>query len=699
MTRASPAIARSLVVAAGLSILAVLFGGVLAPTRAQDTPAGTSADAKQWWSFQPVREPAVPKVRDPARARNEIDRFVLARLEANAMTPPPQADRRTLIRRATFDLTGLPPTPEEIDAFLNDPSPDAYPKLIDRLLASTAYGERWGRHWLDVVLYADTSGCNGDFPAPEAWRYRNYVIDSFNKDKPYDQFLREQIAGDLLPASSDAQRFEQIIATGYLPISRRFSSVAEEFHLTIEDTIDNVGKAMLGLTVSCSRCHDHKFDPIPAADYYALYGIFQSTKYAFPGTEIYRHPQDLVPLVPKERLEKELRPVLSKMEAMDAEMLRLYTRYAKLDTHDPEKGKLKKRFDQLQRERDEVVKKLPEFPKAFAASEGKPEDARIQLKGDPKELGPVVQRGFLQILGGQKLSPGTSGSGRLELAGWVTDKNNPLTARVFVNRVWLHHFGQGLVRTPDDFGTRSPPPTHPELLDWLAQRFVDGGWSVKSLHRLVMLSRAYQSACVENADYQRRDPQNALLWTFNRRRLSAEEVRDAMLFVSAALDPTPGGRHPFKPEWEWRYTQHNPFVDDFPTDKRSVYLMQQRIRMQPYLGTFNGADTNACTGQRGSDTAPQQALFMLNSDFAHRQAKALAERLAKEGGDTKARLDKAFRLALGRPPTQEELNEAVEFLGSVEKPLKSAGAGEREKAAWASYLRVLLSSSEFVFVD
>jgi hypothetical protein len=658
-----------------------------------------AASAAIWWAFQPVGEHRPPTVADEAWARAEVDRFILAKLESQGMKPPPEAEKRVLIRRATFDLTGLPPTPEEVEAFLADQSPDAFSKLVDRLLASRAYGERWGRHWLDVVRYADTSGCNGDFPAPEAWRYRNYVIDSFNADKPYDQFLREQIAGDLLPAESEEKRYGQIVATGYLPISRRFSSVAEEFHLTIEDTIDNLGKAVLGLTVSCARCHDHKFDPIPQTDYYALYGIFQSTKYAFPGTEVYRHPQDLVPLVPRERLEKELRPLLSKMEEMDAEMLRLYTAYAKLDTHDPEKGKLKSRFDQLQRERDELVKKLPAFPKAYAASEGKAVDAKVHLKGDPEKLGDVVPRGFLQVLGGQKVSPGTSGSGRLELARWLTDRSNPLTARVMVNRVWLHHFGRGLVRTPDDFGTRSQPPTHPDLLDWLTRRFVDGGWLVKSLHRLIMLSRAYQSACVENGDYARRDPQNELLWTFNRRRLSAEEVRDAMLFVSGALDRTPGGPHPFKPEWEWRYTQHNPFVDDFPTDRRSVYLMQQRIRSQPYLGTFNGADTNACTGQRGSDTPPQQALFMLNSEFAHKQAKLLAERVMKEGGSTEQRLNKAYVMAFGRPPRGDEVEEAKEYLSGVESPLKAANVGEREKAAWASYLRVVMSSSEFVFVD
>jgi hypothetical protein len=310
-----------------------------------------------------------------------------------------------------------------------------------------------------------------------------------------------------------------------------------------------------------------------------------------------------------------------------------------------------------------------------------------------------VPRGFLQVLGGQKLPPGTTGSGRLQLAGWVTDKSNPLTARVMVNRVWLHHFGRGLVRTPDDFGTRGAPPTHPELLDWLTRRFEESAYSIKSLHRLIVLSRAYQSACVENADYAQRDPQNQWLWTFNRRRLSAEEVRDAMLDVAGALDRTPGGPHPFKPEWEWRYTQHNPFVDDFPTDRRSIYLMQQRIRLQPYLGTFNGADTNACTGQRGSDTPPQQALFVLNSEFAHKQAKRFAERLVREGGSTEARLNKAFQVALARPPTKDEIKEADEYLQSVRAPLRVAGIKDQGTAAYGSYLRVLLGSSEFMFVD
>jgi hypothetical protein len=660
--------------------------------------AAPANPASGWWSFQPVRDQTPPSVSDASWPKNDVDRFILAKLESEHLSPPPTADKRILIRRATFDLTGLPPTPQEIGAFLADESENAFAKAVDRLLASPQHGERWGRHWLDVVRYADTSGCNSDFPIPQAYRYRNYVIDAFNKDKPYDQFLREQLAGDLLPAKTDEQRFEQIVATGYLPISRRFSSLNEEFHLTIDDTIDNVGRGMLGLTLACSRCHDHKFDPIPQSDYYALYGIFQSTKYAFPGTEIYRHQEDLTPLIPAERLE-ELRPALALIEEFDQQIFLCYTQYAELDTHDPQKAPLKARFDKMQKERDELTKKLPDFPKAYAASEGTPADAHVLLKGDPKNLGPEVPRGFLQVLGGHRVQCGNTGSGRLELANWIADAKNPLTARVMVNRVWLHHFGQGLVRTPDDFGTRGAKPTHPELLDWLTTRFIEGGWSIKSLHRTIMLSRSYQSACVENADYARRDPQNSLLWTFNRRKLSAEELRDAMLLISGALDRSVGGPHPFKPEWEWRYTQHNPFVDDFPTDRRSVYMMQQRIRLQPYLATFNGADTNTCTGQRGSDTAPQQALFVLNSDFAHKQARLLADRLGRECKTAEDRVKQAFLVALGRPATDDEISEAIQYVASVEAPLKDASVGDREQAAWASYLRILLGSNEFVFAE
>jgi hypothetical protein len=666
------------------------------PAPARATPA--PAVKRSWWSFQPLAAPLVPPVRDETWPLGDVDRFVLARLEAQGLSPAPPADRLTLIRRATFDLTGLPPDPADVEAFVSDPSPDAFAKVVDRLLASPQYGERWGRHWLDVVRYADTSGCNGDFPIVDAYRYRNYVIDSFNRDKPYDEFLREQLAGDLLPAESDEDRFENLIATGYLAISRRFSSLGEEFHLTLDDTVDNLGKAILALTVSCARCHDHKFDPIPQADYYALYGIFQSTTYAFPGTEIYRHTQNLAPLVSAERYQSELGTALAQMVKLDAAIFETYSAMAEMDTGQ-EKEALRAKWKSMQKQRDEMVKQLPSHDRAFGASEGTPHNSRIHVKGDPKNLGPEVRRGFLQAFGGECLPDAHSGSGRDALADWVTGVASPLAARVIVNRVWLHHFGRGIVRTPDDFGTRGDPPTHPELLDYLARQFLASGWSFKPLHRALMLSRAYQMAVISQAEYALRDPDNRWLWTFNRRRLEAEEIRDAMLVVSGSVDYSIGGPHPFPPEIEWRYTQHKPFVDDFPTNRRTVYVMQQRIRQQPYLAVFDGADTNAATGLRKVSTVAPQALFMLNSEFAHLQAAAFADRVAGEFPEDAQRVVGAYRLAIGRVPSEEEIRDALEYLRGVQPLLADSSSGSATRTAWASYLRVLLSSNEFLFVD
>ncbi len=682
---------------------------------------GKYQGGKNWWSFQPVRQPEFPRVRNDRWPNNAVDLFILNRLETERMKPAPPADPRVLVRRITFDLIGLPPTPKEIDSFLQDyktQSQAAVEKLVDRLLASPHYGERWGRHWLDVVRYADTAGCNSDFPIPEAYRYRNYVIDSFNADKPYDEFLREQIAGDLLPAKNDKQRFQQIIATGYLALSRRFSSLGEEFHLTLDDTIDNVGKAILGLSLSCARCHDHKFDPIPQEDYYALYGIFESTRYAFPGTEIYRHREDHVPLVSKRRL-KELRLYLQRMEKLDFEIFRVRSRVTKLDTG-KEKNAANGRWRKLQRQRDDLVKKLPKFDMAYAVRDwpanptrkrneedlnagkaGETGNARLHIKGNRENLGKEIPRGFLTILGGQKVPATEKGSGRLDLAKWLTDPKNPLTARVMVNRVWQHHFGKGLVRTPDDFGSRGTKPTHPELLDYLTSYFVNNGWSIKKMHRLIVLSRTYQMSCIENSELSSKDPDNRYLWTFNRRRISAEEMRDAILAVSGNLDRTRGGPHPFPAEWKWRYSQHRPFVANYPSRRRSIYLMQQRIRLHPYLGIFDGADTNVATGKRKVSTSPLQALFVLNSEFMHEQSRVFADRMMRTESSQKKRIDLAFRLTMGRHATAAEINEAKDYLQAVGSALKRSGVSldRRTREAWASYLRVLLSSNEFVFVD
>ncbi len=441
-------------------------------------PAGgiDFAKAQKFWSLQPVKDQPIPAVADAHWPLSPIDNFLLAKLEAQHLTPVAPADKRTLIRRATFDLTGLPPTPAEIDAFLADESPAAFEKIVDRLLTSPQYGERWGRHWLDVVRYADTAGCNSDFPVPSAFKYRNYVIDSFNQDKPYDQFVREQIAGDLLPAEDDAARQEQTIATGYLAISRRYGSSGKDFHLTIEDTIDNVGKAMLGLSVSCARCHDHKFDPIPNRDYYSLYGIFNSTTYAFPGTELFRHPKDFVLMGKPEDVEAakkasaEIAEIDERLQALEADrkfldqsMKNAAARAATQPSTHPTtvptaNGKTLPQIVADQEANRARLRQLESkqfnVDKAYAVTEGKPANAKIQKKGDPKNLGDEVPRGFLQVLGGQTLSPDETGSGRLQLADWITDPHNPLFARVMVNRIWQHHFGKGIVQSPNDFGAR-----------------------------------------------------------------------------------------------------------------------------------------------------------------------------------------------------------------------------------------------------
>ncbi len=678
----------------------------------REAAAGTGAPpprmdiekSRSFWSFGPVSDPPAPAVRDAAWPRSEVDRFILARLEAAGLTPGPPADKPTLIRRATFDLTGLPPAPQEFDAFLADGSPDAFEKVVDRLLASPGYGERWGRHWLDLVRYADTAGCNSDFPVPSAYKYRDYVISAFNRDKPYDRFLREQVAGDLLPGEPEATEHERTIATGYLAIARRFGSSPTEFHLTIDDAIDNIGKAFLGLSVSCARCHDHKFDPIPQADYYALYGILDSSRFAFPGLENARRAKDFVALGSPE----------------EAEALRV---------HDTELGTLEARLRKLRREKDSPLKegrtpqkidaeveeikarlktldaRPPTVARAYAVAEGRPHDAALFRKGDPTHPGAEVPRGFLQILGGQRLPEGVPArtSGRLELADWLVAPSNPLTARVLVNRIWQHHFGRGLVATPNDFGARGKPPTHPELLDHLASRFVRDGWSIKALHRRLMLSRTYGLAGSDDSRAASVDPANELHWRHERRRLSAEEIRDAMLAAAGTLDRTPGGPFPLPPEREFRYTQHVQFVapDSFDTRRRTLYQIQQRLRRRRILEVFDGADPNATTPDRPLSTTAIQALYLMNDPFVHDRAGELAGRSEAASADEGGRIGLAYRLAFGRPATAEEVEAGRAHLADARAALAEAGVSEdrRPRAALESLVRVLLGSNEFLFVD
>lgn len=659
-------------------------------------PYVISDEHKAHWAFQPLASPPVPDPPGAPSSVNAIDRFILAKLDEAGLQASPAATRRTLIRRATYDLTGLPPSPEEVDGFLKDDSADAYAELVERLLDSPRYGERWGRHWLDLVRYADTAGDSGDFPVPEAYKYRNYVIDSFQDDKPYDQFIREQIAGDLLESATEEERWNRIVATGYLAISRRIGVSPHRLrHITLEDTIDNLGKTFLGLSVQCARCHDHKFDPIPTADYYGLYGILDSSVFPHPGAEHLPYRSDFVYRVGEDRA-KEIRASyakkLTEWNDREREKFREYQSFQNMLITTPGRSRevVWAEIQELRAERAVFARTEPPLETAYAIHEGTPQDSAIHRAGDPKVPGPKVRRGFLQILGGATLPPGYEGSGRELLAQWIADPDNPLTARVMVNRIWHHHFGAGLVRTTSDFGVRGTPPTHPALLDYLARYLIDSGWSVKAIHRLILHSQAYRQASFDiDANYEK-DPQNLLVWKFNRRRLDAEQIRDSILYYSGDLDFSRGARHPFPHRQTYFYRQHEPFSEFFPTNLRSVYIMQPRIQKHPYLDLFDGPDGNIPMSERKSTTTTLQALYLMNSDFMHQQTRAMAERWSVNGNGRDGFLERAASAIYGRKPSLEEADRALSYF--------SAASGNEDQQR-AGLLRAMLASNEFLFVD
>ncbi len=927
---------------------ALALGASATSPHASEPPSPT-----KHWAFQPIADPPIPPVQTPGWCTTSVDPFILAHIEARNIPPAPEADRTTLLRRASFSLTGLPPSAADIDAFLIDASPEAWSHAVNRLLDSPHYGEHWGRHWLDVARYADTAGETADYPVPVAWRYRNYVINAFNSDKPYDAFLREQIAGDILAREGPRERYaERITATGFLAISRRFGFDSENYHhLTLQDTIDTLGQSVLGLTLGCARCHAHKYDPISMPDYYALYGIFDSTRYAFPGSEQKQRHRALVPLLPPDEssplwqqfetridelsriLEAHKQPVpsatLRSLDDIDGDFemqapaaggskgvlvppwthegpvavttdaqspfrnlhprgrvgasiapgnhpYRIaqslphhrtpdhrHTLHINLDfrlspnpashpaphrltlgahnhppaievllhpdhaslrtpqgvlplcnlqpkawhnlqltldlhsgsgsgtvrTHDnpaspetfpfrfppplpspgidevvlasdgpPESTRPGIDLDNLsvnptpfpaaahqphphpqppptatpppadpastRRELETLLANGP-FAMAYGVTEGTPGDARIQVRGEPDRPGATVPRGLPAVLGGQPLHPSTRGSGRRELAEWLASPTNPLTARVMVNRIWLHHFGQGLVTTPNDFGTRGQPPSHPELLDHLATQFIRSGWSIKAMHRLLLTSTTYRQQSRFNSpphpipthspadcpiEPSRTDataaaselPANQPTSSFSpfpRRRLSAEELRDALLAASGGLDPTPGQGHPFPPPSAWNYTQHAPFQAAYDHSRRSVYLMTQRIRHHPFLALFDGPDPNASTAQRRATTVPTQALFFLNDPFVHAQALRLASRASSTSPSPHGQAIAAYRLALSRNPKPHELHHATDFLTQYQAAAEAADDPNPATTALAALARVLFACNEFLTID
>jgi len=760
-----------------------------AGSRYEITPA-----QRAFWSFQPVRKPAPPPVRGEAWVRGPIDRFILAKLEEAGLAPAPPASRHALIRRVSFDLVGLPPTPEEVGAFVEDAAPNAYEKLVDRLLGSPRYGERWGRHWLDVARYADGEhGVSNDTPFPNAWRYRNWVIQAFNEDLPYDTFVKAQIAGDLLP---HADRLRPGLG---------FQALGHDHH----DRVDVTTRAFLGLTVACAQCHDHKYDPIPTQDYYSLLGVFRSSSLtehplAPPAVvENYKAQKKIIDereAALKEWTAKQIDSLIDILatrtadymmaawrvrqggaapdgldaetvtrwvaflrerdkdyaflkpwfdaldrQAPEAEMSRLAAdlqtfflsvlaekkdiddrnyvklggakgvkdertrQYANLDFLSPVKYYFwrdlasepyrRDAFDSaggvfyygpqqidrwlsgawreyLQRERADIeaLKKAlpPHYPFLHSLTDAdKPVNTRVAIRGDQNHLGEEAPRRFLRILAGDTPAVFTRGSGRLDLAEAIASASNPLTARVFVNRVWQMHFGEGIVRSPSNFGQLGERPTHPELLDYLAARFVENGWSVKKLHREILLSAVYQQAAAYHPLHAAKDPENRLLGRFPlRKRLDVEALRDAMLAVAGTLDLTPG-EAPAKLDEENR--------------RRTVYGTVARTRQEPILSLFDFPNPNQTSEQRAVTMGPMQRLFFLNNPFVTRQSRALAERLAPLASD-EARIQQAYLLLYARSASRDEVRAGLEFVRSAEN-------------LWPQYAQVLLGSAEFSAVE
>ncbi len=637
------------------------------------------------WAWQPLTSPEVPKVTNASWARSDVDRFILSTLEAKNLPPVADADRATLLRRVTFDLTGLPPAPEAIEAFQKDTAPDAFAQVVDHLLASPQFGERWGRHWLDVARYGESTGPSRNVPYPHAWKYRDYVLDSVNRDVPFDRFIQEQIAGDLLPASTPADRDRQLTATGFLAlgvkdVNQRFKT---RFVMdNVDEQIDTVTRSVLGLTVSCARCHDHKFDPIPVTDYYALAGIFTSTddcagvrnKMGGGGLDYYvpsmlvRLSSDVPPPAPE---------LVEKLTAQAAEAKKAWdeirgTPEGLKPAADgrPTQRPFRVKYEKAQSELLALTDPAAQGFAVHGVRDAKAiADTEVRIRGEAERLGPTVPRGFLSTFTVPDAPEvNQTQSGRLELAEWLTSPKNPLTSRVVVNRIWAHLFGTGIVNTVDNFGVKGDRPSHPELLDYLAGQFIREGWSTKKLVRELVLSHAYQLGTDAPATHHDVDPANRLIWRHSPRRLDAEEMRDGMLAAAGRLQLQPPAASASKDLKMIEMRDNGPEARGIneKADKglyRSVYLPLLRGVTPKALEAFDPVIQSLVTGQRDTTTVPTQALYLLNSSFVRQQALALAEQVAASGDRFDREWVRQIYLAtLGRTPTDAEAARAEQFL-------------------------------------
>jgi hypothetical protein len=723
---------------------------------------------RQFWSLQKLSRPTPPRVQNRRSVRTPIDAFVLDRLEAKHLLPAPAADRITLLRRASFDLIGLPPSPEEVTAFLADHSPDAFSKVVDRLLASPHYGERWGRHWLDLARYAESEGFKSDETRPNAWRYRDYVIDSFNQDKPYDRFVREQIAGDELWPGDPAARVATAFNRHY-PDESNARNLLQRRQEILNDVTDTVGGVFLGLTYGCARCHDHKFDPILQKDYYRLQSFFANMRAAddlmlSPPEAVAEHRARLTvwedkTLAIRERLEaleapkraeliddivkkypSEIQSAIEKApsERTPIEWQMYYKAKAYLDPNSHAyaassqavgaalKGDAKKEWQALRAQLNAFADLRPADlaigTGIVDSSRQAPPTFTLRVGAYDAPVAPV-EPGFLTILdpNSAKVTPpdGLESSGRrTALANWIADPNNPLTARVMVNRIWHYHFGKGLVGTPSNFGLAGDRPTHPELLDFLAGEFIRQGWSIKAMHRLIMNSSVYQRASGAAAGAEtaaRVDPSNTLLWHFPRQRLEGEVVRDAALAVAGELNPKVGGPSVFPelpPGMEtrggWKVSS-----DLADRNRRSIYVFVRRNTRYPLFETFDMPDTHESCPRRDVTTSPVQALTLLNSSLVLDWARAFASRVLRTAGTSpREQIVIAYRLAYSRPPAPEEVTLALDFFNRQREIVaERAAAGGKlaipeslpdgaravDAATLVDFCHMLINSNEFVY--
>ena len=683
-------------------------------------------DAKKHWSFQAIQRTEPPSVEDKAWPKNSIDQFILAKLESKGLKPVGDASRQVLVRRLYYDLIGLPPSSEQLQAALEDDSSDAVENLVDRLLDSPQFGERWGRHWLDVVRYAESNGRERNIVYPTAWRYRDYVIDAFNNDTPFNRFIQEQLAGDLLPDAGD----NEAIATGFLAIGPKLLNEGnrEAFVMDlVDDQIDVTTRAFMGLTVSCARCHDHKFDPIPTAEYYSMAGIFRSTRtlYGTKKQQGNRQGSSLVALeIPaaeksaaakqkkqSESLKDELRTIQKSIVKLQAKTRELANRKTNDKQYKPDakqSAALRKSLSNARKKSSSLQKQIKNLGEndiefmAMGVQEGKVADSPIYIRGEVTGRKGTASRGFLTILESdleQRLIENAQ-SGRKELADWIIAPENPMTARVAVNRVWHHLFGNGIVRTVDNFGATGESPTHPELLDFLAIGFQEQGWSIKRLIRRLVLSRTYQLAAdYSQANYEI-DPDNFLLWRHKSQRLDAEALRDAMLLASGDLDLSPAQGSPVSKLRGEFGRGNSTAVAKAASQHRSIYLPIVRNAVPEVLKLFDFAEPSILVGERPVTTVPTQALYFLNSELVTSQCDRLAQRLlAKASMDDAKRINLAYQSVLSRDATDSEVKRARKYIEKLADDISAGDEDRRQLMAWSGFCQILFGSAEFRYVD